>query len=108
MTKIVAPLKNGPKGICDLMVFLPMIIKPTPTIAPLIKAKNKAKQILGQPRIKPIKAANLTSPKPIHLPLEIRTKERKKPLAKTADKIFDQLKIKASKIAGKIILSGMM
>ena len=82
----VAPAKKGPKGICDFMVFLPATIKVIPTIAPLIKAKNKAKRILGQPKIKPIKPANLTSPKPSHLPLETRTKNKKKPLASKAAK----------------------
>lgn len=79
------PAKKGPKGICDLIVFLPAIIRPRPIIAPEIKAKNKANKILGQPRTRPIKTANLTSPKPNHLPLEIRTSEKKKALAKRAD-----------------------
>ena len=86
MTKIVEPAKNGPKGTWDLIVFLPAAIKLKPTIAPLIKAKNKANKILGQPRTKPIKTANLTSPKPSHLPLETRTNDKKKPLANIADK----------------------
>lgn len=60
--------KNGPKGTSDLRVFLPAIISPSPTRAPIKKAKNKATKILGEPKKRPIKKANLTSPKPSHLP----------------------------------------
>lgn len=60
--------KKGPKGISDFKVFLPEIINPTPIIAPIKKAENKATKILGQPKIKPIKKAIFTSPTPIHLP----------------------------------------
>ena len=47
------------------------------TKAPIKKAKNKATKIFGQPRIRPIKKANLTSPTPIHLPRETKIIKRK-------------------------------
>ena len=93
---IAAPLKKGPKGICDLRPFLPKITKNKPMIAPLRKAKNKAKRTFGQPRIKPIRKANLTSPKPIHLPLEIRTSDKKKPAARRADNRYKKNKLDPS------------
>ena len=55
-------IKNGPKGISDLKVFLFKTIKITPIIAPIKKAKNKAISILGKPKNIPIKKANFTSP----------------------------------------------
>ena len=90
---MVEPAKKGPKGICDFNPFLPKIIKIIPIIAPKAKDKNKAIKILGQPRTKPIKKANLTSPKPIQFPLEMRTKAKKNDDATIALKI-ENLKIK--------------
>ena len=70
--------KNGPKGTSDFKVFLPEIISPTPIIAPKKKAENKATRILGKPKIKPIKMANLKSPRPIQRPLESKIIAKKK------------------------------
>ena len=81
----VPATKNGPKGTSDFKVFLPKNISPMPIIAPLIKAKNKAAKILGQPSTNPIKKASLISPMPIHLPLEIKTMKRKNAAAPKAD-----------------------
>lgn len=84
---IVAPTRNGPKGTSDFKVFFLEIIKITETKAPTKKAKNKATKISGQPRTSPIKTANLTSPIPIHLPLEISIIVRKNaPAIKPANK----------------------
>jgi hypothetical protein len=86
IAKIVAPTKNGPKGISDFKVFFLRANKITEIAAPIKKAKNKAAKIFGQPKIKPIKKANLASPMPIHLPLEIKIIARKNALARIADK----------------------
>lgn len=83
---MVEPDKKGPNGIWDLSPFLPNRIKHTPIIAPEKKDNNKAIKMPGQPRINPIKKANLTSPNPIHLPLEINIKLRKKTAGIKADK----------------------
>ncbi len=53
-------------------------------MAPNKKPRNKPIIIYGQPRIKPIKKANLTSPKPIAIPLEknqIKKKNKEAPIA---------------------------
>ena len=76
--------KKGPKGTSLFKVFFLAIIKPIPITAPKKKAKNKAGIILGKPSKKPIKKPNLTSPKPIHLPREIRKMIKKKPAAPKA------------------------
>lgn len=95
ITRTVAPAKNGPKGICDLRPFLPKIIRATPTTAPDKKARKSAAKILGQPKINPIKKANLTSPIPIQRPFETRTSARKNPLApKAAKRKFKKLPMK--------------
>ncbi len=78
IAKIVAPTKNGPKGISDFKVFFLRANKITEIAAPIKKAKNKAAKIFGQPRIRPIKIANLKSPTTINLPREISTIARKK------------------------------
>ena len=89
IAKKVPVTKNGPKGTSLFRVFLPDIINPTPIIAPLEKAKNKANKIFGKPRNKPIKKANFTSPRPIHLPRENKIIARKKALTiKAASKLF--------------------
>jgi hypothetical protein len=82
----VPTTRNGPKGTSDFKVFLPDTINPNPIIAPIKKEKNRAIKILGKPRNKPIKKANLTSPKPSHLPREIKNITKKKADAKTAEK----------------------
>ncbi len=79
--------RKGPKGTSLFKPFFFVKISPTPIIAPIKKAKNKATKIFGQPRNKPIKKANLMSPMPIHLPRETKTIARKKPAAKTAENI---------------------
>ena len=79
-------IKNGPKGISDLRVFLPENISPNPIIAPRKKAKNRATRILGNPKISPIKKASFISPIPIHFPRETKTISKKKTEAKIADK----------------------
>lgn len=85
MAKMVPETKKGPKGTSDFKVFLPEIINPTPMIAPIKKAKNKATRMFGNPKNKPIKIASLTSPKPIARPREIRNIARKNKAAPTAD-----------------------
>ena len=80
-------IKNGPKGISDLRVFLPENINPSPIIAPRKKAKNRATRILGNPKIRPIKKASLMSPMPIHFPREIKTINKKNAAAPKALKI---------------------
>ena len=86
MAKKVPVTKNGPKGISDFKVFLPKAIRINPTIAPIEKAKNKATKMLGYPKTNPIRKANFMSPTPIHLPREIRIKNRKKAEAKIAER----------------------
>lgn len=78
--------KNGPKGISDFHPFFPKNINPTPIIAPTEKERNKATKILGQPKNKPMKKASLTSPKPIHFSLEIKTSAKKNAEAPMAEK----------------------
>ncbi len=85
IAKKVPVAKNGPKGISDFKVFLANIINPIPIIAPMKKAKKREIKIFGQPKINPIKKANLISPSPIHLPREIKTNVRKKIPAPTAE-----------------------
>ena len=75
----VPDTKNGPKGISEEKDFFLFNIKKTPTIDPKRKAKNKATKTLGQPKNKPIKKANFTSPTPIHFPLETNAINRKNP-----------------------------
>ena len=76
--------KNGPKGTSDLRVFFWLTINPTPIIAPIKKAKNKAAKIFGKPKINPIKKANFISPTPIHLPRDTKTIAKKKAAAPKA------------------------
>ena len=78
--------RKGPNGTSDFKLFLPEITSPNPIIAPIEKAKNKATKIFGKDKNSPIKKANLTSPKPIHLPPEIKTIARKNKAAPKADK----------------------
>lgn len=79
--------KKGPNGTSDLSVFLAAIINPTPIIAPMKKAKNKATKIFGQPKINPIKKASFISPTPIHLPRDTNTTVKKKAAAPNAEYI---------------------
>ena len=92
MATNVPVTKNGPKGTSDFKDFLPKIINPIPIIAPVRKAKNKATNMLGKPKIKPIKKPNLISPTPIQRPRDSKTMARKKPAAPKALKI-KELKI---------------
>jgi len=92
IAKKVPVTKNGPKGTSLFRVFLPDIINPIPIIAPIEKAKNRANKIFGKPRNKPIKKANFTSPRPSHLPWEIKTIAKKNPAAPRALRI-ENLKI---------------
>ena len=93
----VAPTKNGPNGTSDFNVFVFIIIKKIETKAPRKKARNKAIKILGQPKIKPIKNTNFTSPIPIQRSLDISTKERKnKPATKAASRVFNVKNPKAA------------
>ena len=84
-TTIVAALKNVPKAMRADHFFLPAATKPTPTIAPLAYANTNATKICGQPRTKPMKNANFTSPKPMPLPLVTKTNERKNAAAARAE-----------------------
>ena len=79
--------KNGPKGTSLCIFFLPAKISPTPIIAPIKKAKNKATKIFGQPKNKPIKNASLMSPIPIQRPRDIKTIAKKKLAAAKAEYI---------------------
>ena len=56
-----------------------------PRIAPVKKAKYKARIILGKPNISPNKNESFTSPKPIPLPLVIKNNIRKKVKAPIAE-----------------------
>ncbi len=56
-----------------------------PAIAPVKKAKYKAKIISGKPNTNPNKNASFTSPKPIPLPLVIKKSIRKNANAPTAE-----------------------
>lgn len=113
--------KKGAKGTSDFKVFFFKIIKKIPVKAPKKNEKNKPAKIFGQLKKRPKKKASLTSPKPIHLPLEIKKIKRKKEAASTAAKRAEiktwksKLLLKNSKnlykktvaIAGKITLSGI-
>jgi len=76
--------RKGPKGISLFNVFLPMIINPKPIIAPRKNDEKRATKIFGLPRNIPIKNANFTSPKPIHLPFETNQRKKKKREAQIA------------------------
>ena len=90
MATKVPTIKNGPKGISLFNPFFLKTISITPIIAPKKNAKNRATKTLGKPNKSPIKTASFTSPKPIHLPFEIRKIERKKPDAiTTARKLYN-------------------
>ena len=82
--KIVPPTRKGPNCICDFKFFFLNNIRPTPIIAPDVKAVNKAKRIFGKPKTRPIKKANLTSPKPIQRPLDNIMSRKKNPAAPKA------------------------
>ena len=79
--------RKGPKGTSLWSFFLPAKINPTPIIAPIKKAKNKATKIFGQPRNKPIKNASFMSPTPIQRPRDIKTIAKKKLAAAKAEYI---------------------
>lgn len=82
----VPKTKNGPKGIAvPNILFFRHIISMIPTIAPVKNATYKATTIFGNPKISPIKNANLTSPKPIPRPFVIKNRVKKNKLAPTAD-----------------------
>ena len=68
----VPMIKNGANGTWLFKPFLPNKINPNPIIAPKKKDKNSPAKITGNPKSKPKRTANFTSPKPIHRPLEIR------------------------------------
>lgn len=69
--EIVAPrTKNGPKAIWLFRDFLPSPINIIPNMAPIIKANIKATIANGKLKNKPIKNANLASPRPMALPFE--------------------------------------
>ena len=69
-TKTVASINIGPKGILDVNFFLLVIRDGRAKIIPIQEATNNNSQLkAGLPAIKPIGIANLTSPKPSHLPL---------------------------------------
>ena len=107
-------IKNGPKGTSLLKVFFFNNINITPIIAPIKKEKNKATNIAGYPKNKPIKPASLTSPIPMALPRENSTIAKKKaaaPIAANAGEATSpllKLKINAAIIAAYIMLSGII
>ena len=120
--KKVPAIKNGPKGISDFKFFFFEIINPTPIIAPIKKAENKAKTILGQPKSKPIKNPSFTSPNPNPAPLVTRkiarknVKDRKAlkivslKVKKLPDPVISKTRLKTREIiiAGKTTLSGII
>lgn len=57
-----------------------------PIIAPVKKAIYRPVTILGNPKTKPIKNANFTSPNPIPLPFVPRNKARKNKHVPSPDK----------------------
>ncbi len=67
-------------------------------MAPIKKAKNKATKIFGQPRTRPMKTANLTSPVPIHLPRETKNIKRKNTPAITTARIGVHISYLVSRI----------
>lgn len=110
-------IRKGPNGISLLKLLSLKIINTTPIIAPKKKAKNKATDMFGQPKNKPIKKDSFTSPNPIQRPLDTRKIKRKNikdPTPAHRELLAKNLKLKASwykrtiPIAGKTTLSGMM
>lgn len=87
MLRNVPIIKKGAKGIWLFNPFFSRIINPNPIIAPKRKAKNIPHKMLGKPKRSPKSRANLTSPKPIQRPLEIKNIDRKNPEAIIAAKI---------------------
>ncbi len=79
--------KKGPKGIevPNILFFLHRISM-HPTIAPVKNATYKAIIMFGNPKTKPVKNENLTSPKPMPRPFVIKNKVKKKRQAPTAEK----------------------
>ncbi len=73
--RTVAKTKNGAKGISWFFDFFISKIK-SPKTAPIQKEMRSAEKPEDMPSSHPIPKANLTSPKPIHLPLE-KTHKRK-------------------------------
>lgn len=68
---IAARIRNGPNGIWVLRCALPVTIKGRAYKVPPTDDKNKSSTLLsGPPTIMPSTAPNLTSPPPIHLPLD--------------------------------------
>lgn len=63
--KIAPKARNGPKGMGSFIVFFPIAMRKSPTIAPLKKESRIAKMVSLKPRNKPIAPANFTSPKPM-------------------------------------------
>ena len=110
-------IKKGPKGILvPNSLFFRHRISMHPTIAPVKKATYNPTTISGNPKIKPIKNANLTSPKPIPFPRVTKNKNKKKSKAPSAERKWGSIKycVLSSKYkieintAGKIILSGII
>ena len=79
-----ATTRKGAKGTSDFIVFFPRAINPIPITAPMVEDKKRVIKILGKPSKRPRKKINLTSPKPNHLPLEIKKIARKNKVAPIA------------------------
>src|SRR3989338_1381183 len=73
----VPAIKKGPNGTLEPRCFFFKSMRETPTAAPARNAKNKATNILGQPRNKPMNSTSFASPMPIHVSFEARTRARK-------------------------------
>ena len=85
--KNIPNTRKGPNGTSLFNDFFLAIISPKPIIAPEKKAEKRATKILGKPKKRPIKRANFTSPKPSHLPLDIRKIVKKNREVNIAEKI---------------------
>ena len=83
----VPMIKKGANGNSLFNPYFLKYIKIIPSIAPKKKDKNKPTKIFGKPNKSPNKIANLTSPKPIHAPLDIKKINKKNP-----DAIIDAIK----------------
>lgn len=78
------PIKNGPKGTSDFMLFFCERIRTMPTIAPEQNAKNKARINWVGSSKSPRRNTSFPSPNPIIFPWEAKCREKNKAEAITA------------------------
>jgi len=86
----VPKTRKGPKGTSESIFLFFKATNPIPIIAPINEAKNRAVNMSGNPKKKPIKTTSLTSPNPSHFPFEKNQMKKKKKVGIKTAKIFNK------------------